>query len=252
MPSDYRNIFDERGRAYDAAMRSVPGARRHEFANTLAFLDLRPGETLCDMPSGGGYVHAFLPEGVDLVSIETSRVFYEQCGERSPGRRHLSALDSLPLSDASVDAVMSLAGLHHLDDRTGPFREAFRILRPGGRACFADAQAGSPVAHFLNGFVHEHSSMGHTGRFLDDAARRELEAVGFRMAAVEARKYAWEFPDAASMVDYCRDLFGIDRADADDIHDGITRILGVEERAGCHMSWELLFLLAVKPGPAAG
>ncbi|MBO6782210.1 MAG: class I SAM-dependent methyltransferase [Alphaproteobacteria bacterium] len=40
---------------------------------------------------------------------------------------------STPLADSSVDSVVMLGGIHHVNDRDGLFREVARVLRPGGR-----------------------------------------------------------------------------------------------------------------------
>ena len=66
----------------------------------------------------------------------------------------------------------SLAGLHRVADCPAVFAAVRGMLKPGGRACFADVTAGSPVDAFLNGFVNRHISMGHHGEFISDAIAR--------------------------------------------------------------------------------
>ena len=230
-------------------MEQEPDVRRSEFENVRELLDLHDGEVLCDMPSGGGYVHRYL-EGrrVDVISIETSRAFYDLC-ERTPSvERHLCSLDDTPLADDSVDAVMSLAGLHHLSDRPAVYREARRILRPGGRIVLADVAKGSAVDGFLNDFVHEHNSMGHEGDFLDDTTRLELEDAGFEVTVVETRQYTWHFSSARAMAEYCRMLFGVDKCSANAVRQGIDKHLGYRETStACELNWALAFFLARKP-----
>ena len=246
---DYERIFNERGDSYDRAMRLEPDARRAEFENVLGLLDLRDGEWLCDMPSGGGYVHQYLGgRRVNVISIETSRAFYDLC-QRTPSiERHLCALDATPLEAGRVDAVMSLAGLHHLRDRPAVYREAHRILRPGGRIALADVRTGSTVDPFLNEFVHANCSMGHDGNFLDDSTSSELETAGFDVEVFEMRRFAWRFGSARAMAEYCRMLFGIDRCGVDTVLEAIEQMLGYREVKGtCEMNWELLFVLARKP-----
>lgn len=245
---DYRTIFNERGEAYHRAMLAYPHARRAEFEAIVRLAAPCPGQVLCDAPSGGGYLRRYLPDTIgELISLETSEAFH-RLGERSSGGRSLlTRLEAIDLPAASVDCVVSLAGLHHLPNRSAFFREAARILRPGGSFCVADVAAGTRVARFLNEFVDRCNSSGHTGVFLGDDAPLEVGAAGFRIDTHCCLDYAWSFDDARAMVRFVTMLFGLDRARPDEVRAGIGDYLGYDDTAqGCRMHWGLRFLRGVR------
>ena len=74
----YKDIFNKRGKAYHEAMALAPDARKQEFDLILEQAQIKEGQTICDMPSGGGYLQYYLPEfDIDLISVESSREFFE-------------------------------------------------------------------------------------------------------------------------------------------------------------------------------
>lgn len=246
--NEYTRIFNQRAQSYHEAMLRFPAARDEEFLNIADLAQLRAGERACDIPSGGAYLRRFLPEGVELVSVETSAEFAD-CARRHGEQREIQcAVEALPLRGDSVDKVLSLAGVHHIRDKRPFYREAFRILRPGGVFCLADAEGGSCVDRFLDIFVNAHNSMGHVGYYLGSQTGQELESCGFSVESAAVRSYAWRFADAAAMSTFCQLLFGIDRADAATVEGGIREHLGAREADdGLHMHWELMFFRALKP-----
>lgn len=243
---EYGSIFDQRGLDYHKAMSELPDARREEFGAMLEIARPRSGETLCDLPSGGGYIPRYLGgKNVDVVSVETSQVFYELCKSHTLGRVVHCSLDELALETASVDVAMSLAGLHHIEDQRPIYRELHRVLRPGGRLALGDVREGSTVDRFLNEFVHEHSQLGHVGHFFNEQKSAEVEEMGFHVLRCETRSYLWHFPDRERMASYCQLLFGIDLICPEEVARGIEKILGFEEdQHGCHLRWELMFIEA--------
>ena len=245
MFDQYRDIFDARGAAYHQAMVEQPRAREQEFAAVLRRVCPRDGQVIVDMPSGGGYLHGIVgaAAAVTLICVETSRAFADRVPRTPAVRPVLAELHDVPVEGASVDTVVSLAGLHHVADRPAVFAEMRRMLKPGGRACLADVAAGSPVDGFLNGFVDRHNSMGHRGAFLDDRARHELAAAGFRITSDAVARYHWTFPSEPALARFCRLLFGLDRADERQTLAGVREHLGYDCVEGrWRMNWELTFL----------
>ena len=240
----YKDIFNARGAAYHQAMLEDPHAREQEFGAALSRVRLKPGETLCDMPSGGGYLWQFLREpDVKLLCVETSATFADKCPRSTNVRSVLGELNAVPLEAGSTDAIISLAGLHHVGDRPAVFAEMRRLLRTGGRVCVGDVAADSPQARFLDEFVDQHNSMGHHGEFLKTGeVRAELRDAGFAVEDVGHDRYHWTFASETAMARFCRLLFGLDQADEEMTLAGIREYVGCDQVDGrWRMNWALTF-----------
>jgi arsenite methyltransferase len=111
-------------------------------------LDLQPGETVLDLGSGGG-IDVFLASsrvgptghviGVDMTPtmLELARENARKGGYANVEFRE-GRLESLPVDDASVDAVTSNCVINLVPDKRAVFAEVARVLRPGGRFVISD------------------------------------------------------------------------------------------------------------------
>ncbi len=248
MFEDYASIFSRRGADYDAAMRRFPQARQEEFAAFLRLAAPQPGETLIDLPAGGGYLRDYLDAAaIHLIAIEPTPAFHALCRTRV-AECHLAPLAALPLPDRHADLALSLAGLHHETERLMIFREVLRVLRPGGRYAIAEVAADSAPARFLNEFVHRHNPNGHEGLFADDDFRARLTQAGFAVVHDDVANYHWRFDSLPDMGEYLRLLFGMTLATPTQILDGVAQYLGFDRSAEGHvrMNWSLRCLLGIK------
>ena len=243
----YADIFEKRGQAYHEAMRRFPCARDREFNALVDRIKPSAGSLIVDMPSGGGYLRNYLPEDdIQLIAVETTKAFYEQCREDERTKRQLSPLSDTALPANSVDVVVSMAGMHHVENRSAVFAEVHRILKPGGRFCVADVEEDSVWDGFLNTFVHEHNSMGHEGEFINDIFRADLTASGFSVTSDQLVEYTWDFDSVDDMITYCTLMFGLDRATPEEVEQGIRRYQGYSARGTVQMNWGLRFICCAK------
>jgi ubiquinone/menaquinone biosynthesis C-methylase UbiE len=121
--------YSRQAQTYDetrAASPSVLGPLREALAGA-------PGRRLADVGGGtGNYARALRDEGWDPVVVDREPAMLARAAAK--GLRTLEGdAQRLPLADASMDAVMLVSMLHHVEDPAGALAEARRVLRPGGR-----------------------------------------------------------------------------------------------------------------------
>ena len=157
----------------------------------VAFLDLRPGETVLDLGSGAGF-DAFLAArevgptgrviGVDMTPamLERARSNATKAGltwvEFREGR-----LEALPVETASVDAVTSNCVINLAPDKALVFREAARALRRGGRMVVSDIILDGDLPAVVKDDVEAYVGC-IAGAMRREPYFRALEAAGFESA----------------------------------------------------------------------
>jgi len=236
----YEDIFNQNGASYHKAMDLWPNARDKEFNTALTFLDLNSGDTVLDVPAGGGYLKAYLPDNVRYSGYDFSTGFGHDAGEIAK----CSETD-IPIADNSVDHIICLAALHHVENRTGFYAEAKRVLKANGTLLIGDIITGSTQDHFLNGFVDHWNKLGHQGDFiLPRREAAELASVGMSSRYSE-REYEWCFQSRVDAQDYFRLLFTMNKTPPTELLDQQLDKLGArQEDTQFTVQWHLGFIVA--------
>jgi SAM-dependent methyltransferase len=162
--------------------------------NPTAIDALRPGETVLDLGSGAG-MDAFLAArqvgptgfviGVDMTDamLEKARANARRVGVANVEFRK-GCIEQLPIDDESVDVILSNCVINLSPEKHRVYSEAFRVLRPGGRAMISDIVLERPLPQTLVDSLDAYlGCVG--GASLRDEYLETISKAGFREVRVE-------------------------------------------------------------------
>jgi arsenite methyltransferase len=172
--------------------------------NPTALIDLKPGETVLDLGSGGG-IDVLLsarrvgPAGKAYgLDMTDEMLALAKENQRQAGVENVEFLqgemENIPLPEASVDVVISNCVINLSTDKSRVLREAFRVLKPGGRLAVSDVVARGEVPEPVR------KSMALwvgciAGALEENEYRAKLTAAGFTNVSVEPTR-VYEVEDA--------------------------------------------------------
>jgi SAM-dependent methyltransferase len=162
--------------------------------NPTALIDLKAGETVLDLGSGGG-IDVLLsakrvgPNGkVYGLDMTDEMLALARENARKAGATNVEFLkgtiEAIPLPDDSVDVIISNCVINLSVDKDAVLREAFRVLKPGGRFAVSDVVIRGEVPPEIRRSLELWVGCV-AGALRDDEYVSKLQAAGFAEAAVE-------------------------------------------------------------------
>jgi ubiquinone/menaquinone biosynthesis C-methylase UbiE len=162
--------------------------------NPTALAKLQPGEIVLDLGSGGGIdvllsARRVAPTGKTYgLDMTDEMLALARENQRKAGVQNVEFLkgeiENIPLPENSVDVVISNCVINLSSDKDRVLREAFRVLRPGGRFAVSDVIVRGPVPADIRRSVE--LWVGCVAGAMDESDyRAKLAAAGFAEIEIE-------------------------------------------------------------------
>jgi arsenite methyltransferase len=170
--------------------------------NPISFAGLKLGEVVLDLGSGGG-VDCFLASkivgatgkviGVDMTPEMISKARKNAAsGNYQNVEFRLGEIEHLPAGDSTVDAVISNCVINLSPSKLQVYKEAHRVLKPGGRLAVADMVALQPLPDHLKNDVAAYTGC-LAGAELISRLEAWLSDAGFECIEIKVRHKSSEF-----------------------------------------------------------
>jgi len=183
--------------------------------NPQAIAALKPGETVVDLGSGGGF-DSFLAankvgsEGYD-IGIDMTPEMVSKARENALRNRYtnvefrLGEIEHLPVADNSVSVILSNCVINLSPDKPSVYREAFRILKQGGRLAISDMVAIAELPDELKNDLDNYCGC-ITGTIPAVEIEQMLTEAGFENIRIkhkdESKEFVTEWVPGKSIEDY--------------------------------------------------
>jgi SAM-dependent methyltransferase len=191
-----------------------------------AIADLQPGQVVLDLGSGGG-IDCFLAArrvgptgrviGLDMTPdmIRLAQQNAKKMGADNVEFR-LGEIEDIPLPDASVDVIISNCVVNLSPDKDAVFREAHRVLRPGGTLSISDMVVTRPLPEPIRQRVEAWASC-IAGALVEDDYLNRIRLAGFADVDVRSRDYLSISRSAAGDDQLLTDVASALSMDVDDV-----------------------------------
>jgi len=183
--------------------------------NPVALASLREGEAVLDLGSGAGF-DCFLAanrigENGKVIGVDMTSEMIEKAKENAKKGNYknvefrLGEIEKLPVSDNSADVVMSNCVINLSPDKGKVFREAFRVLKPGGRLMISDIVLLGELPKVIKESIEAYIGC-LSGAIMKEEYLQKIEAAGFRdIKVLEETSFPVEFmandPTAKAIID---------------------------------------------------
>jgi arsenite methyltransferase len=217
--------------------------------NPTMLADLRGGEVVLDLGSGGG-IDVFLSArrvgptgkayGLDMTPemLDLARRNQAQAGITNAEFLQ-GTIEDIPLPSGTVDVVISNCVVNLSPDKDAVLRETFRVLKPGGRLAISDVVLRRPLSEATTRLIGLWTGC-ISGALVAGDYEAKLRAAGFEDVSIEP-SHIYEEADLTALA---TDL--VDDADLADLIGGVDRERLMLELVGAVMS---AFVRARKPTP---
>jgi len=183
--------------------------------NPQAIANLKPGETVVDLGSGGGF-DCFLSAravgdtgqviGVDMtpVMIRKARANAEKINAKNVTFR-LGEIEYPPIADNTADVIISNCVINLSPDQPQVYREAFRILKSGGRLAISDMVASQPLTDEIRNDLAKYTGCMAGAPVIDDLENM-LKTAGFKDIRIapkdESKTFIKDWAPEMQVADY--------------------------------------------------
>jgi arsenite methyltransferase len=158
---------------------------------------LKEGEAVLDLGCGGGF-DCFLaaekvgPSGLVIgVDMTPEMIDKARRNARTGGYSNvefrLGEIEHLPVADSAVDIILSNCVINLSSDKQQVYREAWRVLKPGGRLAISDIVAVADMPESLKNDLEKHAGCIAGAETAEETARM-LKDAGFSEFSVEIQE----------------------------------------------------------------
>ena len=170
--------------------------------NPSAIASIKPGETILDLGSGGGF-DCFLAAaetgesglviGIDMTPTMISKARNNaEKGKYNHVEFRLGEIEHMPVANDSVDVIISNCVINLSPDKNQVFCEAFRVLKPGGRLAISDVVASTELPDEIRKDLALYSGC-MAGASLISELQNILEESGFNRVSIAPKDESKDF-----------------------------------------------------------
>ncbi len=181
----------------------------------MALASLKEGETVLDLGSGAGFDGFLAANKVGrkgkVIGVDMTPEMIEKARENAKKGNYdnvefrLGEIENIPAADNSVDVVISNCVINLAPDKRRVFKEAFRVLRPGGRLMVSDLVLLKELPEVIKNSVEAYIGC-LSGAIVKDEYLKAIKNAGFRdVRIMDEAHYPVEFmtndPNAKAIIE---------------------------------------------------